>query len=237
LFGFIVVCCAPDFDSLSREPAVAAGGGAPATGGAPPTAGAAGRAGAGGLELCAFSHPGAIAFDGFDGGLSGLGFALATTMSSVSTVNDSTAGTAWDAAVGLTCPGSLQLRAVFKGYSNTATAEKAIGDLRFTTANWTGAVALHASVKVDPATAPLQSVTLFVLSGTDFRFDTITDETSFRNGEWNEMVLPLQAGTAFDPTAVARIGLNMVLKPAGTAGNPKAPPTTNAWLDDVWLEK
>jgi hypothetical protein len=200
--------------------------------------GAAGEAGAGALGPCVFSPSNAIAFDGFDGGFSGEGFALATSTSGVSTVNGSTASTAWDAAVGLTCPGSLRLTGVFKGYtSSTTQSENANGDLRFTAANWTAAVALHAWVKVDPATAPVKDIELFAVSGTNFLYDPVDDGTVFRNGKWNEMVLPLKAGTVFDPTSVIRIGIEIILNPAGTAGDPAVPPTTSAWLDDVWVEQ
>jgi hypothetical protein len=200
--------------------------------------GAAGEAGAGALDPCVLSHPNALAFDGFDGGFSGEGFALATSTSGVSTVNGSTASTAWDAAVGLTCPGSLRLTGVFKGYTaSTTMSENANGDLRFTATNWTEAVALHAWVKVDPATAPVQTIELFAVSGTNFLYDPIDDHTVFRNGKWNEMVLPLKASTTFDPTTVIRIGIEIILSPAGSPGNPAVPPTTSAWLDDVWVEK
>jgi hypothetical protein len=215
----------------------ASSGGSPSagssSGGGSSGGGAAGGAAGSGGAPCVFSHPKALAFDGFDGGLNGSGFSLATTTASVG--NNGTASSVWDSAAGHSCPGALRLTIDFKGYSASSTT--ATGDLRFKLADWTGATVMHAWVKVSPGDAPLQGVQLFVFSDTTaFRFDSAYDDAGFRSGEWNEMILSLQPGSAYTPSQVFRIGLQVILKTAGSSGNPAVPPVTTVWLDDVWIE-
>ena len=198
------------------------GGGAAGTGGAP----------------CVFTHPKALAFDGFDGGLSGSGFLLANTTSSISMLNNATASSAWDSAVGHSCPGAVRLTADFKGYSaDSANPGQAAADLRFSTSDWTGATLMHAWVKISPGNAPLQGILVFVFSDTTaYRYASIYDDNAFRNGGWNEYVLMLKAGSSYNPAQVFRMGIQLILNPAGVSGNPAVPPVTTAWFDDVWTE-
>jgi hypothetical protein len=130
------------------------------------------------------------------------------------------------------------LTAEFKGYPLSPTpGELAIGDFRFAPADWTGASALHAWVKVEPTAAPLQGVRWFVISGTNFLYASVFDTAAFRKGNWNEMILPLQNGAAFDPASVIRVGIQILLKTADSPGIPSAPPTTYVSVDDLWVEK
>ncbi|MEP7049086.1 MAG: hypothetical protein ABJB12_01985 [Pseudomonadota bacterium] len=213
-----------------------AGAGESSGGTAPITDGAAGEAGSMTVEPCVSSHPNALAFDGFDQGLTGEGFAPVMGVAAQTTSKGSTASVAWDPAVGRTCLGAFRVTGVFKGYGSSA--EIAIGDVRFPSAHWSGAIALHAWVKVDPATAPLQGIQLFVVSGNAAQFFLGTfDSASFSYGLWYEMVVPLKAGGDYDPTTVSRVGLQIALKTAGSPGIPASPPTTSAWLEDVWVER
>jgi len=227
-------------------------GAAQALGGSPASAGdtAGGSGGAGGIagsvageagsmpvEPCVSSHAGALAFDGFDQGLTGgIGFAPAIAVAAQATSNGSTASVAWDATVGKSCPGAFRVTGDFKGYSSSS--EIAIGDVRFPAADWSGATALHAWVKVDPSTAPLQGIQLFVVSGSGGElFAGAFDSSAFSYGVWYEMLVPLQADTHYDPKTVSRVGVQIVLKAAGSPGIPMSPPATSAWLDDIWVEQ
>jgi hypothetical protein len=197
---------------------------------------AAGEAGSMPVEPCVSSHPNALAFDGFDDGLTGMGFAPVMAVAAQATSNGSTASVAWDAAVGKTCPGAFRVTGDFKGYSSSA--ELAIGDVRFPATDWSGAITLHAWVKVDPSTAPLQGIQLFVVSGSSGQlFASTFDSSMFSFGVWYEMAVPLKVGTSYDPKTVSRVGVQIVLKAAGSPGIPMSPPTTSAWLDDIWVEQ
>ncbi|HVY25780.1 MAG TPA: hypothetical protein VHB79_04485 [Polyangiaceae bacterium] len=218
----------------------AAGAGSPAMAGA--TAGDGGgdggEAGAGGAAVtCMWKPAGSTHYDGFDGGLEGIGFLTATTRPTTVTTHDAFATSAWDQAVGKTCPGSLHLQAEFDGYaSGQEPDEIAIADLRFDDADWTGATKLHAWAKVSPMNAPLAGVRFFVMSGASFLYLDAFDEQSFLPGQWYELVLPLPPGPKYDPTLVRRLGVEIPLRRAGAADNPALPLTVDVWLDDVWVE-
>ena len=196
-----------------------------------------GAAGTGGTP-CEFTHPKARSFDGFDGGLSGTGFANANTTSSINMLNNAIVSSKWDSSVGHSCPGSVRLTADFKGYSTDSTnSNAAAADLRFGTSDWTGATQMHMWVKISPGSTPLQAIQVFVFSDTTaFRYASLYDDNAFRNGDWNEYVLSLNPGSSYNPTQVFRIGIQIILNPAGTTGNPAVPPVTTAWFDDVWTE-
>jgi hypothetical protein len=123
----------------------------------------------------------------------------------------------------------------FKGYASTS--EVATGDLRFASVDWSGAKTLHAWVKVQPTNAPLQGIQLFIVSGSDYRFAGRYDNSQFVSGTWYELTLPLTASSFLDPTSVYRLGLQIVLKLEGSPDIPATPPTTSAWLDDIWVEQ
>jgi hypothetical protein len=91
-------------------------------------------------------------------------------------------------------------------------------------------------VKLTPANAPLSEVRFFVMSGDNYLFRSTFDTSNFRNGEWNEMVLSLEPGEDFDVTKARRVGVQLTLLRAGTAGIPAEPPTIDFWLDDIWVE-
>jgi hypothetical protein len=197
--------------------------------------GEAGEAGSGAIDPCAFTPPNALAYDAFDQGLTGVGFDPVLAVASPSG-NGAAVTAAWDSAAGRTCPGALLITSAFKSYASNA--DTATGDIEFPSANWTGAVALHAWVKINPSTSPLVGVQLFVVSGAGAaKFAGLFDSSRFTFGTWYEMVLPLQADTHFDPSNVLRVGLQVVLKAAGSADIPASPPTTYAVLDDIWVEK
>jgi hypothetical protein len=129
------------------------------------------------------------------------------------------------------------MEAQFMGYaSGTASNERAIVDLHFSQANWIGAVELRAWVKVEPAAAPLAGVRFFVLSGNSFLYDSVYDDTRFRSGQWNEMVLPLTPGANFDPARVLRIGVEIGLQRQGEGTNPPLSAPIHVWIDDVWVK-
>jgi hypothetical protein len=185
-------------------------------------------------DPCAFTNTNAMAHDEFDHDLTGEGFGPIVSDASTTTTVGSTASAAWDPAVGHVCQGSFRLTGVFKGY---ATSEVALANMVFPSANWSGAKALHAWVKVDPATAPLSGLQIFVVSGSEFRFAAAYDGMAFALGTWNELIINLAPSGAVDPTSVYRVGAMMFLKDAGSAGIPATPPTTSVWMDDVWVEK
>lgn len=217
-------------------PAPGGGTGNAPEGGSAGLAGETGEAGSGESDPCAFTGPNALAHDEFNHDLTGEGFSPVLAVTSAMTTVGSTVTAEWDSAIGRVCPGSFRLTAAFKGYSSSS-AEVMIGDIRFPAADWTGAKALHVWVKVQPTDAPLQGVQLFVVSGSDYRFLGVYDNSRFAFGTWYEMVLTLPASASFDPTLVSRVGLQVFLKSAGSAGIPATPPTTNVWLDDIWVEK
>jgi len=197
----------------------------------------AGEAGSGATDPCAFAHSMSAAFDVFNTGLSGTGFELATATATNVSTHQGTSSAGWDASIGLTCAGAWHLTADFKGYSPATTTELAIGDLRFSPSNWTGHAALHAWVKVEPTSAPIQGVQFFLVSDfSKFLYESSFDESVFRNGRWNEMVLSLAPNANCNPAQVIRIGIQLALQPAGTSGNPATPPVTDVWMDDVWVE-
>jgi len=204
-------------------------------GGAGGTGGTAGKAGAGGAA-CTPLHRTASVFDDFDVNLDGPGIANATISVNVDTTQGTTCSMVRDSSVGTPCPGSLHLAANFKAYvSGSAADEIVYGDLNFADASWTGATALHAMVKVSPMNAPLASVEFYLISGS-FLFVGATDPAAFKNGDWNEIVVPLASGGSFDATKVFRLGFRLRLARAGTSGIPTQVPVIDAWLDDVWLE-
>jgi hypothetical protein len=219
--------------AAAGDPAMAAGGEG-ASGG---QGGATGGEGGTPSEPCEFMHPGATHFNGFDGGLVGSGFTSATTTVAVVTTLGTTGTSEWDPTAGKSCPGALHMEAQFKGYaSGTASNETAIVDLRFSQANWVGAVELRGWIKVEPATAPLANVRFFVLSGNSFLYDSVYDETKFRSGLWNEMIVPLTPGLNFDPARVLRIGVEIMLQRQGEGANPALATPIHVWLDDVWVK-
>lgn len=215
---------------------VGTAGGEPSAGA--PNEGGGGQGGDGGAPPdCTFVHPAASIYTAFTGGLEGPGFAMASTTSSPGSTLGATASSAWDGTTGNSCPGALHLAALFKGYASGTAPDEVINvDLRFSGANWTGAVALHAWVKVAPVAVPLKGVQLFVISGASFLYASVFEDKAFDGGSWYEMVLPLEAGATFDPSSVRRIGLQLLLEREGTAGNPTSPPAIDVWLDDVWVE-
>jgi hypothetical protein len=238
---------APSAGGATGEGAAAGDGGAASGGGGAATGGGGAATGGGGTatggeggapsQPCDFIHPGATHYNGFDGGLDGSGFTSSTTTTSLVTTLGATGSSEWDDAAGKSCPGALHLRAQFKGYADgTARDELAIVDLRFSDADWTGAIELHGSVRVEPATAPLGSVRFFVLSGNSFLYDSAYDDTKFRSGSWNEMVLPLVPGANFDPTRVFRIGVEIALQRQGEGTNPALSAPVDVWIDDVWVK-
>jgi hypothetical protein len=188
-------------------------------------------------DPCVFTRTNALAHDEFNRDLTGEGFAPIIPLASAATTVGSTASVAWDSTVGRTCAGSFRTTAVFKGYSTSTAKEVVTGEMRFPAANWSGAKALHAWIKVDPVTAPLEGIQLFVVSGSDYRFAGTFDSSQFAFGIWYEMVLSLTPSSYVDPTAVSRVGLQIPLNVAGTQGNPATAPTITAWIDDIWVEK
>lgn len=214
-------------DSMIVEPLV---GGAGANGGE-------GGAGGVGMTECVWL-PTSSHYDGFDGGLDGMGFASVVDSSSSATTKGATATSAWDPDVGKTCPGAVKLSAAFTDYAAAEEpVEQAFLDLRFDDADWTGASALHVWVRVSPSSAPLSGLQVFVISGASYLYASIFDDYKFLTGKWNEMVIPLEPGANFDPSLVRRAGVQISLKQSGASGNPKTPPVVDVWLDDLWLEE
>jgi hypothetical protein len=169
-----------------------------------------------------------------------VGFSNSTTQASVVSTHGTETSSEWQPLVGNSCPGSLHLEAQFKDYAAGTPDDEdelAFVDLRFANTDWSGAKALHAWVKVDPGTAPIAGLQLFVLSGQSFSYASVFEYEAFRNGEWTEFVLPLTEGVKFDATMVYRLGLELRLNREGTLGNPPQPPTVDVWMDDVWVER
>jgi hypothetical protein len=100
--------------------------------------------------------------------------------------------------------------------------------------DWSNVAALHVMVKMSPTNAPVEGVRMFVLSGNQFLYSSVFDDTKFKTGGWNEMTLQLVGGSYYDPTKVFRIGAEVRLDPA--RGIPPGPYKVDVWLDDVWLE-
>jgi hypothetical protein len=219
-------------DAMGGSPAAGAGdvSGAPSIDG-----GEAGAAGAGPVG-CQWK-PASKHYDGFDGGLDGIGFVSAATTASTATTLAATASSVWDELTGKTCPGSLKLEAAFKGYVDGQQGEEqAVADLRFSDADWSGATKLHAWARVSPMNAPISGVRFFVMSGSSYLYSSSFDDKGFAPGQWYELVLPLSAGASYEPKVVHRLGVQIALLRAGTAGIPPVAPTVEVWLDDVWVE-
>lgn len=199
--------------------------------------------GAAGDVSCPFSAPSSV-YMGFEAG-SEKGF----TQISYDAGADTTRGTTVSASIasteGASCAGAFELTANFKGYGTDSSVETATGTMYFARSPWTNAVALHAMVKVasensaDATFRHLSGVQAFVMSG-NYLYVSQFDAGTFRNGQWNEMVVSLKASAWFDPTSVFRLGVQgLVVSTAdGTApaGAPAVPPTTHFYLDDVWVE-
>jgi hypothetical protein len=179
---------------------------------------------------------GASIYNDFDASIDGPGFPAALAAVSVDTTKGSTSSSAWDQRVGASCPGALQFAAQFMEYVSEEPDERAYGSLHFTASDWSGAAKLHVMVRLAPANAPISEVRLFVMSGDDYLYRATSDTANFLNGEWNEMVLPLDPDPSFDATKAFRVGVQLTLSRAGTAGIPDQPPTIHFWLDDIWLE-
>jgi hypothetical protein len=179
---------------------------------------------------------GASIYNDFDTSIEGPGFPAALAVVSVDTTKGSTSSSSWDLAVGASCPGALHFAAQFVEYVSASPDERAYGSLAFTPSDWSGAAELHVRVRIAPADAPLSEVRLFVMSGDNFLYRSTVDTTTFRNGEWNEMVVPLAPDTTFDATKAHRVGVALTLSRAGTSGIPADPPTIHFWLDDIWVE-
>jgi hypothetical protein len=211
-------------------------------GGAPsmPTSGAGGRSedgGDGGSDSCPRAPLGASTYLTFDTGLEGPGIVDSTTDCTATSTKDALCSSAWDPSVGSSCPGAFHIVASYQDYASGAEPNEVVnGALYFEDADWSSATALHATVKVAPASAPLEGVRFFVISGSNYRYASVFDGQTFENGNWNEMTLKLVAGAEFDPTAVKQIGVQVLLKRADASGIPPEPPTVDVWLDDIWLE-
>ena len=201
-------------------------------GGAP----AGGEGGNTGCESPAFGNP---IYATFDEGLNGPGgFVAASANTNMQTTLGATGSSAWDAEAGSSCPGALRFSFTFEDYASGSTAdEKGYGNYVFAPMDWSNSAALHVMMKVSPADAPIASLQLFVLSGSEYRFWGEFDDGDLQTGEWQEMVLRPVAGAYYDPTDVYRIGTEIVLARAGTAGNPAEPPQMHVWFDDMWLER
>jgi len=199
-----------------------------------------GEAGApvGGADAgCEPEEPGVTVYNGFDGGVDGPGFSSAEVAADVDTTLKATTSALWDSQEGSRCPGSLRLSCAFKGYASGAAAdEKGFMNYFFDRRDWSAAAALHAMVRVSPSAPPISGVRLFVLSGDNYLYHSVLDATAFKNGGWNEMRLPLQSDTYYDPTKVHRIGVEVALLRSGSPGIPATPPVVDVWVDDIWLE-
>jgi hypothetical protein len=197
---------------------------------------AGGEGGDSGCEPPASGNP---IYATFDEGLNdSSGFVGASANTNMHTTLGATGSSAWDSEAGSGCPGSLLFSFNFEDYASGASAdEKGYGNYVFAPMDWSSSAALHVMIKVSPADAPIASLQLFVLSGTEYLFWGEFDDGDHKTGEWYEMVLRPVAGTFYDPTDVYRIGVEVVLARAGTAGNPAEPPPMKLWLDDLWLER
>jgi hypothetical protein len=208
------------------------GGGAGIGGGAGMT-GAAGMSGAGN---CAAPSVGATIYNTFEHtDLLGPGFVNASAATNMDTTHGATGLSEWDAAVGASCPGALHYSFAFKAYVSASPEEVGSGFYYFSNADWSSASALHVMVKVSPVDAPITDVRLFVISGSQYLFHSMTDASKFKTGAWNEMILSL-TGSDYVGTGVSQLGVQAVLDRAGTAGIPTVPPTVSIWLDDIWLQ-
>lgn len=206
------------------------GEGGAGLGGAPP--------GEGGGSGCELPASGITTYNTFDEGLNGPGgFVSASCDTNMHTTLGATGSAAWDPDEGSSCPGALHFSFTFEDYaSGSAADEKGYGNYHFASMDWSDSAALHVMVKVAPASAPIASMQLFVLSGTQYLFWGQFNDGDFRTGEWHEMVLQPVAGAYYDPTDVYRLGAEILLARAGTAGNPAEPPLIDVWFDDIWLE-
>jgi hypothetical protein len=202
-----------------------------------------GGAGLGGASAGAAGEPGCVSFSdvatysAFDDGLDGNGFASSSIDSVVDTTHAASSTSGWDSLIGNRCPGSLQYSYVFKAYAvNSDPDEVGFGNYFFASMNWSSVSAVHAMVKVSPANAPITGVRFFVLSGSQYLYDSVLDSTRFKSGGWNEMILRPVAGSSYDPTDVYRLGVEIRLLRAGSLGIPAQTPKIEVWLDDIWLE-
>jgi hypothetical protein len=212
-----------------------AGEGTGGTAGSPATDGGEGGAAGAGPTPCVWAPAVSTHYDGFDAGLDGQGFDSVITTAAANSTLGATASSAWDDAVGKTCPGSLLLAVAFKGYVSEQKQELAVADLRFN-ADWSGATKVHAWVRVSPSNAPITGVQFFVMSGSSYLYASVFDNHKFALGEWYEVVLPLAPGNDYDPTHVHRVGVQVTLRQEDVAGNPPVAPTVQTWLDDIWVE-
>ena len=181
-------------------------------------------------------HGGQLRYEDFDTALTGRLFPDPFVNSTITTTLGSTCTVTRDPTVGKTCAGALHVSAGFQGYAALgAPNERAFGQIDFAPTDWSDAAALHVKIKVQPSDAPITGVRLFVLSGADYAYDSIFDGSSFKAGDWYELVFPL-SGTTLDLAAVRRVGVEIALNRAQPAGAAVPPPTVDIWLDDIWLE-
>lgn len=218
------------------EAGVSMNGGAGA-GATPGDGGAGGDAGgAGGEPGCAPPRTGLTTYMSFDHGIEGGGFLEASSKGEVATTKGATALSLWDPDAGSSCLGALRFSFSFKEYvSGSAADERGFGTYQFKSMNWSDTAALHTTIKVSPANAPITGVRFFVMSGA-YLFYSSFDGSQFKSGEWQEVVLEPVSGDSYDPTNVFRLGIQVDLVRAGAPGIPATPPTIDIWLDDVWLE-
>jgi len=212
------------------------GGGASGSGGMGGD-GIGGGAGIGGALNCAVPSVGASIYNTFEHeDLLGAGFVDTSSAAHADTMNGATGSSAWDAVVGASCPGALRFSFAFKAYVSVSPEEQGNGVYYFSNADWSSASALHVMVRVSPVSAPITDVRLFLISGSQYAFTSISDNSKFKTGAWNEMVMPLIASDYYVATDVRQLGVQAVLDHAGTAGIPTEPPTVSIWLDDIWLQ-
>lgn len=195
-----------------------------------------GASGASDEPRCMTPHVGQLGYEDFDSALTGPLFPDPVVKSTITTTLGSTCTATRDPTVGKTCAGALHVSASFQGYAARGTPnERAFGQIDFAPTDWSDGAALHVQVKVQPGDAPITGVRLFVLSGADYAYDSIFDDSRFKAGDWYELVFPL-SDTALDLTAVRRVGVEVDLNRAEAADAAVAPPTVEIWLDDIWLE-
>jgi len=228
--------------SAGGTPTTAGSGGASGDAGAG-DAGAenmlAGAAGEGGAAPTCKDWPDVVTiFNGFDQGLEGDGFSSVSSRGTVSTTKGATASSGWDAKEGATCPGALRFSYFFKAYaSGSDPTETGYGTYEFSPTSWTSGTALHVKVKVSEANAPITGVRFFIISSDKYLYTSVFDDTAFKSGGWNEMVIPAVANEWYDPTGVRQLGIEIQLDRADTPDIPAQPPQVlKVWLDDIWLE-
>jgi hypothetical protein len=161
-------------------------------------------------------------------------------------------GPAFTDTEGNTCPGALKSTIQFPANAEQADGSFVDEELNLSfpvSTDWTGYTKLHVHAKIEVTGGnytQLNALQVFVTAGPSgsnnyINQGTFTSSSTFSDGGWHEITLPLVSNAAsgyggYDPAFVTGYGVQLLEASPPPAGAPTTAPVTTILLDDIWLE-